>query len=111
MIHDKIHYNADPALMCLLEKALEIIQCAEYRIDLFIIRNVIPAIMHRRFIDWREPDRGYAKFRKIIQLPDNSIDIANAIIVGITVALRINVIKDSVFPPDPLIMIYVHAPI
>src|ERR1035437_4188723 len=106
MIHDQVHDEADPAVVCLHEKTLEFIQCTENRIDEFVIRYVIPAIMHRRFIDRRKPDRGYAKFRKIIEFPDNSIDIANAITVRITVTLLINMIKDSVLPPDPILFIH-----
>ena len=77
----------------------KVVQRAEHWINVFIIRNVIAKVIHRRLHERRNPDRISTKIRDVIQLLGNSWKVTNAITVAISERPRIDLINDCAPPP------------
>ena len=56
LIEDQIHQDADTAAMRLSEQSIEIAEGAEPRIDIALIRHIVPKIFHGRGVDRGQPD-------------------------------------------------------
>ena len=99
VIDNEIHQDVHVALFCLGDQTVHVIHCAKTRVDVVIIGNIVALIGERRAVDRREPDNVDAEILEIIKLADNARKIADAVSVGITEALRIDLIGCFCVPP------------
>ena len=67
--------------------------------DLFVVADVVARVHERGVIDGIEPDRVAAQLLHIVELLDNTLDVADAVAVGIVEALRIDLIEHRVVEP------------
>ena len=99
VIDHQLRDDAQPALVRRGEKRLEIVQRAVVRIDVVIIRDVVAIIAQRRGIKRQQPDRGDAEFLEIIELLDQSAEIADAVAVAVVKGLDVQLVDDRVLVP------------
>ena len=67
--------------------------------DRIIIADIIAIIIHWRLVDGTNPKGRYAKFFQITQLLNDTLDITNAITIGIIKAFGIDLINHFLLPP------------
>ena len=99
VVEHKIHNDADIMLPGIVRQMLEVVQRAIHRIDVFVIRDVITEVDLGRGIARCDPNGIDPKIFQIIQMGVDALEIANAIIVTIGKAARINFIEDHMLPP------------
>ncbi len=99
VVHDKIHQKIHPTRLHLRNQPLHIFHCAKARINLIIIRDIIPLVRQRRLVARREPDNIYSQILQIVQSADNARDITDAVSIGITETLGIYLICNFIVPP------------
>jgi hypothetical protein len=74
-------------------------QRSELLHDVVIVADVISVVVIRRFVDRRKPDDIDAELLQIVQLLNNSSQIADAVAVAIIEAARINLVDNAFLPP------------
>ena len=70
-----------------------------------VVAHIITVVMIRRIVHRANPDDVYTQLGKIVEPPDNSLQIADAVSVCILKASRIDLINNAIFPP---VMISFH---
>src|SRR6476619_7987247 len=96
VIDHEFSNNAQPTLVCRVEKGTEIVKRAVVRIDVEIVGDVIAVILQGRRIKREQPDRADTEFLEIIELLDQSTKIANPIRVAIVKCLHVQLVDDRI---------------
>lgn len=68
VIGDEIEQDADATFVGFGEQAVEILQGAVHRVDVFVIRDVVAEVHLRRRKAWSDPDRIDADLFQIVEL-------------------------------------------
>ena len=100
VVHHQINQNTNAALLCAMGKLDEIAEGAVARIDIVIVGDVIAVVAAWRSLERHQPNRGHPKSMQIIQAPHKSLEIANAVAVGIHVCADGKAVDYCVFIPE-----------
>ena len=73
-----------------------------------IIIHIITSISERRHKTWVNPHRVDAQPLEVVQFLNYPGDVTNAVVVGIVVTLRVNLVKDGLIEPGGIIRRDVH---
>jgi hypothetical protein len=71
---------------------------AELFHNVVVIADIVSVVVVRRPIEGRKPDDIDAKFLQVIELLNNSSQIADAVAVAIIEAARINLVDNAFLP-------------
>jgi len=99
MVDDQIHDDLQPALMGFGEQLVHIFQCAEQRIDVLIVGDVVAVVVLRGFEDRGQPQHIHAEVGEIIEPAGDALQVADAIAVGVLEGARIDLVDHRVRPP------------
>jgi hypothetical protein len=66
--------------------------------NIVVIADIVSVVVVRRLIEGRKPDDIDAKFLQVIELLNNSSQIADAVAVAIIEAARINLVDNAFLP-------------
>jgi len=102
VIDDEIDDHADAALRRAMCEFDEIAQRPERGIDRVIIRDVVAVVLPRRLLKRHQPDRGDAKTGEVVEPAHQTLEIADAIGVGVHVSADRQTIKNGVLVPEVL---------
>ena len=94
-----IHDDLEAAGMGLGQKGIEILERAEERIDLAIVRDVIAHVVLGRLGDRGEPDAVDAQAGNVIEPGNDAGQIANAIAIAVLKRAGIDLIDHAAAPP------------
>lgn len=108
MAGHKVEADFDPASVCFATEPVEVPVSTIARRDPVIVIHIITGISERRHKTRIDPHRVDAQPLQVIQFLYYPGDVANAVAVGITEALRVNLVKDSLFEPGGGIWAMVH---
>ena len=89
-----------PALLGLLDEALEILHRPEIGIDVAVVGDVVAVVAARRGIERQQPQRGDAEILQIAELFGQPGKIADAVIVAVGKRLDVQLIDDGVLVPE-----------
>ena len=81
------------------EKAVEVGERSEARIDIAIVRDVVTEVRHRRGEDGRYPDGVDAELAEIVEPGLDASEVADAVAVTVLEGARINLVDDAALPP------------
>jgi hypothetical protein len=81
------------------EEVVEVGERSEERIDVAIVRNVVPEVDHGRGVEGRDPERVDAEPNEVIEPVSDSAQVARAVPVAVLKAARVNLIDDAALPP------------
>src|ERR1700733_2869798 len=99
VIHDEIENDSYSSFFSLGYEAVEIGERPVCRVNIFIIGDVVTEIHLRRRKARRNPDSVNAERLQIVELRGDAVEIAEAVVVAIGVAARINLVENRVLPP------------
>ena len=99
MVDDQIQHHFDSAFFPLCDQAIKIGKIAVARIDRLIIRDVVTEIHLRRREHGRQPDRINPKLLQVVQVVNDALQVARAVVIAIGVTARIDLIDYGVLPP------------
>ena len=106
VVQYQIHDDADSSLFALRNQLVHVSQISENRINILVIGNVIAIVVLRGAEYGRQPDSVNAKLLQIGKLPDNSLEIADAVCVAVVKASGINLLNNRLLPP--LCLLFFH---
>ena len=104
MVYHQIQNYLNPPFMAFLQQQPEIFHRSEFIHNPLVIGNIIPVIMVWRLKYGRHPDYVNSQIRKVIQLFQNTSQVADSISVAVLEASGINLIHHSFFPPFLLLL-------
>ncbi len=71
---------------------------AELFYNIVVIADIVSVVVVRRLIEGRKPDDIDAKFLQVVELLNNSSQIADAVAVAIIEAARTNLVDNAFLP-------------
>ena len=99
VVEHHVHDDAQTALFTLRHQPVEVLHRPERRVDRAVVRDVVAVVLPRRGVQRREPDRRRAEVPDIVELRDDAGDIADAVVIGVHEAQRIDLIHHRVLKP------------
>ena len=84
MVEHHVEHQADAALIGLCDELFHIFHRSISRVDVIIIRHVIPIVILRRYKEWSKPDIIDTEFFYIIKFAYNSAQIAKSVFIRVT---------------------------
>src|SRR5438046_7437420 len=113
MIDHEFGDYAQIPLIRRINKCAKIIERAEVLVDVEIIGDVVPVVAERRGIEWQQPDGGDAELLEIIQLFNQTTEVAHPVAVAVAEGLDVQLVDDRVLVPERIdscfVPIYRHA--
>ena len=100
VVDDEIDDDADAALLAAMGEFDEVAQRAVAGIDAVIVRNVVAVVLAGRGLKRHQPDRGNAEPVQIIQPPQQALEIADAVAIGVHVGADRQAIDNAVLVPE-----------
>ena len=100
VIDDEVDDDADAALPAAMGELDEIAERAVARVDAVIVGNIVAVVLAGRGLERHQPDRGDAKAMQIIQPAQQSLEITNAIAIGIHIGADRQAIEYAVLVPE-----------
>ena len=81
VIDDEIDDHADAALLAAMSELYEVAQRTVARIDTVIVRDVVAIVLAGRSLKRHQPYRGDAETVQIVEAPQQTFKIADAVAV------------------------------
>ena len=78
---------------------VEVVQRAEAGVDVAVVGDVVPAVVHGGGVERAEPDRVDAQVGQVGESVDDSDEVAFAVAIRVREASRIDLIDDGALPP------------
>ena len=85
MVDDEIDDDADAALPAAMGELDEVAERAVARIDAVVVGDIVTIVAAGRRLERHQPDRGDTEPVQIIQPPQQALEIADAVAIGIHV--------------------------
>ena len=99
VIDDKFNHHLHVAGVGCIQKFLKIADRPITRVDVCVIRNVIPVITQWRREKRQDPKAGNAKILQIVQLGDEPLEVADTVTIGVCKCAHMQFIDDRVLIP------------
>ena len=99
MVEHQVHNNADITPAGFGNERFHILHGSVQEIDIVIISNIVSVVRLGRNVEGGNPDRADSKALQVIQFGNDSLQVADAVTVGILKAPDINFIGDGFLPP------------
>src|SRR6185437_12426501 len=100
VVDDEIDDDTDAALPATMGEFDEIPERAVAWIDTVIIRDVVTIVLAGRRLERHQPERGNAKPLQIVQPPHQTLEIADAVAVGVHIGADGEAIYYAVLVPE-----------
>src|SRR2546430_14426261 len=100
MIDDEIDDDPDAALLAAMGEFDKIAERAVARIDAVVVRDVVAVVSAGRRLERHQPDRGDAEPVQIVEAPQQSLEIANAIAIRVHIGADRKAVDDAVLIPE-----------
>ena len=97
MACDKIQKDMHAARMDLPDQFPEVVVGPVPRCDFIVVTYIVACVIKGRIIARVHPDRVTAEVLKMIELSDDTPDVADAVPVAVRKGLRVDLIKYCVF--------------
>src|SRR5215470_27185 len=88
-----------------VQKFLEVFQRTVTRMNVDVVRNVVPVIPQRRRKERKQPEAGHSEILQIIELLQQAWKIPDAVAIAVEKRFHMGFIDDRVFVPS-----WVHLP-
>src|SRR5581483_8172954 len=99
VIQHQLGDDPNPAAMRLFQELLEIAQTAIRRMDIGVIRDVVPIVFQWRWAEWQQPDRGDAKVFQVVELLGEAPEVADPVSYAVVEGPDMQLIDNGVFVP------------
>ena len=100
VVDDEVDDDADAALLAAMGEFDEVAERAVARIDAVIVRDVVTVVLAGRGLERHQPDRGDAEPVQIIQPPQQALEVADAVAIGIHIGADGKAIDHAVLVPE-----------
>ena len=95
------HAHAPP--VGLTQEVAEIAEVPVGGMDLPIVRNVVAVVTERRRIEGQEPEGGDAQALQVVELLDQTLEVADPVAVAVPKGTNVRLVNDGVLVPGGLV--------
>jgi len=95
------HLQAEP--VGLEKHGAKVVERAELRVDVRIVRNVVAIVLQRRRVKGHEPDRVHAQVPDVFQFGRQPRKIADAVVVRVEEGLDVQLVDHRVLVPERIV--------
>ena len=99
MVQHQVHDDTDVVFFGFDNKGIHVGQCAEHGVNIAVVGNIVAVVVLRAAVDGAKPDGVNAQGLQIVQPPDDTGQVADAIAVAVLKAAGVDLVDHSVFPP------------
>ena len=99
VVRDDVHEDPDAAVMGLRDQFVDVGQRAEPRVDGAVVGDVVAAVVERRGVEGRDPDRVDAQVGQVVQARDQPGDVAHPVAIAVGEGAWVDLVDDGVTPP------------
>jgi hypothetical protein len=99
VVGDEVEEQPQAALVARRDDPVEVVAAAEERVDVAVVLNVVAHVRHRGAVHRREPDGVRAEPRDVVEVGEESRQVADAIAVPVGEAARVHLVDDGQLPP------------
>src|SRR4051794_6565548 len=99
MGRDDVGDHAEVECVRLPDELVEVVERAEKRVDLDVVRDVVPVIRARRRVERRQPEGVDTELFEVLQLLRDAGDVADTVAVRVGKAPHVDLVEDGVAPP------------
>ena len=96
--------DADASPVRLPDEVVDIAQRAEHRVDVVVVRDVVPVITQRRRIKRQQPERVDAQVLQVGQLLDQAAEITAAIGIAVHERPHVQLVDEGVLVPERVVV-------
>ncbi len=100
VIDDELGDDAQSASMRLVDERLEILARAVVGMDVAVVGDVVAIVLAGRRIERQQPDGVDPQLLDVIELAEQSAEIADAIVVAVEECTHVHFVDDGVFVPE-----------
>jgi hypothetical protein len=100
VVDDEVDDDADPTLLAAMGELDEIAERAVARVNAIVVRDVVAVILAGRRLKRHQPDRGDAESLQIVEPPQQSLEVPDAVAVRIHIGADGKAINDTVLVPE-----------
>ncbi len=100
VVEHQVEDYADAAPVGFIQQALKVLHGAKAGIDGVVVGHIVAKVGVRCGEDGRKPDGVHAQVLQVIQLPADSVQIADAVAIGVGKRARVDLVDDAVTPPQ-----------
>ena len=106
MVEYHVEHDTDPARLCLADESIDILHCAEARVDGAVVGDIVAAIVLRRDEERREPEEVDAEFLQIVEFRGDARQIAESVAVRVIEGFGVDLVDDLVLYVHVVLLLY-----
>ena len=99
VVHRQVDDEPDVRACSASTKAVEVVVDPEQRVDPVVVGDVVAVVLLRRDVEGRHPDRVHAESREVVDLAEQTPQVAHAVTVGIGEGAQVNLVDHATAPP------------
>ena len=99
VVDDQVHDQLDPAVVQLLDELVDVVERAEERVDVLVVRDVVAVVVLRRRVHRGQPHHVDAEHRQVVEVPEDPLDVADPVAVRVGERPGIDLVDDGAPPP------------
>ncbi len=103
VVDHELDQYVDASSVCRLDEGLEVRERAVARMDVPIVRDVVPVVFERRGKERQQPETGNAQVLQIVQLARQPVEITDSVIVAVEERSDVRLVDDGVFEPERVV--------
>ena len=81
------------------QQGVDILEGAELRVHAQVVGHVVAVVVLRRGVERADPDGVHAELAQVAQPGAHSLQVADAVAVGVLEAAHVHLVGDGVTPP------------
>ena len=81
VVEDHVEHESDASFVCLADKLVKVVHCAEHGVDIAVIGHVVAAILERAHKERRDPQVVDAQIGQVVETLRDALEIAHAVAV------------------------------
>ena len=85
--------------MQLLDELVDVVERAEERVDVLVVRDVVAVVVLRRLVDRGQPHHIHAEHREVVDVVEDPLDVADPVAVRVREGAGIDLVDDGAAPP------------
>ncbi len=100
VVDDEFGDNSHVASVRRIQELLEVIEGSVAGVNVVVLGDVVPVVAQRRRIERQEPDGVDAEATQVVESGRETLEVADAVVVGVGEGADMNFVDDGVFVPE-----------
>ena len=100
VVDDELDDDLHLAVVGCVQEAPEVVERAVARMDIPVIRDVVPVVAQGRGEEWQQPQTGDPERLQVVELSHEPLEIADPVVIAVGERLHVELVDDRVLVPE-----------